>query len=80
MAPAQTDPNAALQVSSQPPSSERCDHHLSSRSMRPQMHRLKTDGILGQDPSSDTWNFQDGKRPLYANVQSSNIARGDEGT
>jgi hypothetical protein len=35
-------------------------------SMRPQMHRLKADGILGQDPSTDTWNFQDGKRRLYA--------------
>jgi len=35
-------------------------------SMRPQMHRLKADGILGQDPSTDTWNFRDGKRQLYA--------------
>ena len=35
-------------------------------SMRPQMHRLKADGILGQDASTDTWNFQDGKRQLYA--------------
>jgi len=35
-------------------------------SLRPQMHRLKADGVLGQDPSTDTWNFQDGKRPLYA--------------
>jgi hypothetical protein len=35
-------------------------------SLRPQMHRLKADGVLGQDPSTDTWNFRDGKRPLYA--------------
>jgi hypothetical protein len=35
-------------------------------SLRPQMHRLKTDGILGQEPSTDTWNFQDGKRRLFA--------------
>lgn len=34
-------------------------------SLRPQMHRLKADGILGQDPSTDTWNFQDGKRRQY---------------
>ncbi len=35
-------------------------------SLRPQMHRLKDAGVLGQDPSSDTWNFRDGKRRLYA--------------
>jgi hypothetical protein len=35
-------------------------------SLRPQMHRLKADGVLGQDPSTDTWNFRDGKRSLYA--------------
>jgi hypothetical protein len=35
-------------------------------SLRPQMHRLKADGILGQDHSTDTWNFRDGKRGLYA--------------
>jgi hypothetical protein len=35
-------------------------------SLRPQMHRLKADEILGQDPSTDTWNFRDGKRHLYA--------------
>ena len=35
-------------------------------SLRPQMHRLKEAGVLGQDPSTDTWNFQDGKRHLYA--------------
>lgn len=35
-------------------------------SLRPQMHRLKAAGILGQDPSTDTWNFRDGKRSLYA--------------
>jgi hypothetical protein len=35
-------------------------------SLRPQMHRLKADGIIGQEPSTDTWNFQDGKRRLYA--------------
>lgn len=35
-------------------------------SFRPQMHRLKQDGILGQDPSTDTWNFRDKKRSLYA--------------
>ena len=31
-------------------------------SLRPQMHRLKADGVLGQEPSTDIWNFQDGKR------------------
>lgn len=35
-------------------------------SMRPQMHRLRGDGIIGQDPANDTWDFQDGKRRLYA--------------
>jgi hypothetical protein len=35
-------------------------------SLRPQMHRLKTDEILGHEPSTDTWNFRDGKRALYA--------------
>jgi hypothetical protein len=35
-------------------------------SLRPQMHRLKADNILGQDPATDTWNFTDGKRQLYA--------------
>jgi hypothetical protein len=35
-------------------------------SLRPQMHRLKADEVLGQDPSTDTWNFRDGKRHLYA--------------
>jgi hypothetical protein len=35
-------------------------------SLRPQMHRLKADQVLGQDPSTDTWNFRDGKRHLYA--------------
>jgi hypothetical protein len=36
-------------------------------SLRPQMHRLKTDSVLGQDPSTDTWNFIDvRKRQLYA--------------
>lgn len=34
-------------------------------SLRPQMHRLKADGILGQDPTTDTWNFRDGKRQIY---------------
>lgn len=34
-------------------------------SLRPQMHRLKDAGVLGHDPSTDTWNFQDGKRRLY---------------
>jgi hypothetical protein len=35
-------------------------------SLRPQMHRLKTDGILGQEPTDDKWNFRDGKRALYS--------------
>jgi hypothetical protein len=35
-------------------------------SLRPQMHRLKTDEILRHEPSTDTWNFRDGKRALYA--------------
>jgi len=34
-------------------------------SMRPQMHRLKADGILGQDALTDTWDFQDSKRRQY---------------
>jgi hypothetical protein len=34
-------------------------------SLRTQLHRLKAAGILGQEPSNDTWNFQDGKRALY---------------
>jgi hypothetical protein len=39
---------------------------IAPSSLRTQMHRLKDDGIIGQEPSSDTWNFQDGKRRLYA--------------
>jgi hypothetical protein len=35
-------------------------------SLRTQMHRLKEAGVLGQEPSTDTWNFQDGKRSLYS--------------
>jgi hypothetical protein len=35
-------------------------------SLRPQLHRLKAEGVLGQDPSTDTWNFQDGKRRQYS--------------
>jgi hypothetical protein len=35
-------------------------------SLRPQMHRLKADGVLGQDPTGDIWNFRDGKRLQYA--------------
>jgi hypothetical protein len=35
-------------------------------SLRPQLHRLKADGILGQEPSTDTWDFQDGMRSRYA--------------
>jgi hypothetical protein len=35
-------------------------------SLRPQMHRLKADEVLGHEPSTDTWNFRDGKRGLYA--------------
>ncbi len=31
-------------------------------SLRPQMHRLKADGILEQNTSSDTWNFRGGKK------------------
>jgi hypothetical protein len=34
-------------------------------SLRPQLHRLKADGILGQEPSDDRWNFQDGMRFKY---------------
>jgi hypothetical protein len=34
--------------------------------LRTQLHRLKASGILGRDPSTDTWNFQDGQRALYA--------------
>jgi len=35
-------------------------------SLRSQLHRMKLSGILGQEPSDDTWNFRDGKRQLYA--------------
>lgn len=35
-------------------------------SLRTALHRLKASGILGHDPSSDTWNFRDGQRPLFA--------------
>ena len=35
-------------------------------SLRTQLHRLKASGILGQDPASDSWNFKEGKRALYA--------------
>ena len=35
-------------------------------SLRPQMHRLKADKVLVQDPHTDTWNFTEGKRHLYA--------------
>ena len=34
-------------------------------SLRPQLHRLKAAGILGQEPSTDTWDFRDGKRENY---------------
>jgi hypothetical protein len=34
-------------------------------SLRPQMHRLKADGILSQDPTADKWNFTKGKRGRY---------------
>jgi len=34
-------------------------------SLRPQLHRLKAAGILCQEPSTDTWNFQDGQRERY---------------
>jgi hypothetical protein len=34
-------------------------------SLRPQMHRLKADGILAHDPAGDRWDFQPGKRALY---------------
>jgi hypothetical protein len=40
-------------------------------SIRPQMHRLKADGVLGHEQSTDTWNFRDGKRELYNRYQSS---------
>jgi hypothetical protein len=39
---------------------------IAPSSLRTQMHRLKEAGIIGQEPSTDTWNFQDGKRRLYA--------------
>jgi hypothetical protein len=39
---------------------------IEAASMRPQVHRLKADGILGQAPATDTWNFRDGKRSIYA--------------
>jgi hypothetical protein len=35
-------------------------------SLRPQMSRLKADGVLGQEPSTDVWNLQDDKRVIYA--------------
>jgi hypothetical protein len=35
-------------------------------SLRPQMHRLKADKVLGHEPSTDTWNFRDGMRRKYA--------------
>jgi hypothetical protein len=34
-------------------------------SLRPQLHRLKSAGILGQDQSTDTWDFRDGMRRRY---------------
>jgi hypothetical protein len=43
-------------------------------SLRPQMHRLKASEILGQDPTTDTWNFRDGKRAQYAFYT---VTRGD---
>jgi hypothetical protein len=39
---------------------------ITPSSLRTQMHRLKTDQVLGHDPSTDTWDFRDGKRRLYA--------------
>jgi hypothetical protein len=39
---------------------------ISPSSLRTQMHRLKADGVLGQEPSSDLWNFESDKRSLYA--------------
>lgn len=38
---------------------------IEAASLRPQAHRLKADGVLGQDPTTDTWNFIDGKRQIY---------------
>jgi hypothetical protein len=35
-------------------------------SLRPQMHRLKADGVIGQDPTGDIWDFRDGRRNIYA--------------
>lgn len=35
-------------------------------SLRTQLHRLKGAGILGREPSNDSWNFRDGKRAHYA--------------
>ena len=34
-------------------------------SLRPQLHRLKAAGILGQEEATDTWDFRDGKREKY---------------
>jgi hypothetical protein len=44
-------------------------------SLRPQMHRLKADGVLGQDPAADTWNFRDGKRRVYARYSHSSARK-----
>jgi hypothetical protein len=38
-------------------------------SLRPQLHRLKTDEVLGHEQSTDTWNFRDGKRQQYMMMQ-----------
>jgi hypothetical protein len=35
-------------------------------SLRTQMHRLKESGVLVQDSATDTWDFANGKRSLYA--------------
>jgi hypothetical protein len=35
-------------------------------SLRTQLHRLKAAGILGRDVATDSWNFRDGQRSLYA--------------
>src|SRR5205807_5350620 len=39
---------------------------IAPSSLRPQMHRLKADGVLTHDPSTDTWNLVPDKRVGYA--------------
>lgn len=39
---------------------------IDAATLRTQLHRLKGSGILGRDELTDTWNFQQGQRALYA--------------